>query len=161
MRQVLIGCALALALGLPAAFAQTASTATPEPITVSHAWARATPPPLKTSAAYMSLATSGPADRLIGVSTPIAATAQVHESIRDGAVMKMRPVSGVQIVPGKPATLSPGGYHIMLTGLKQPLTAGQTFPLTLTFEHAPPLTTTVTVEAPGAASAMGNMQMQH
>jgi copper(I)-binding protein len=43
-------------------------------------------------------------------------------------------------------TLAPGGYHLMLMGLKAPLRAGDTFPLTLQFEHAPPLTVTVAVE---------------
>jgi hypothetical protein len=75
-----------------------------------------------------------------------------------GMVMKMRPISGVDIPAGQPVSLKPGGEHIMLMGLSQPLREGQSFPLTLDFEKAGPRTVTVTVEkvgakGPGAAAA--------
>ena len=69
----------------------------------------------------------------------------------DMGTMKMRPLAGLDLVPGKPIKLAPGGYHVMLLGLKAPLKQGESFPLTLQFEHAPPLTVTVTVEPVGAA----------
>ena len=80
--------------------------------------------------------------------------------------MKMRPVAAIALDPGKPVTLSPGGYHAMLMGLKSPLEAGDGFPLTLTFEDAQPITVTVKVEAVGATGmahdhgTMGGMQSQ-
>jgi len=67
-----------------------------------------------------------------------------------GMVMKMRPISGVDIPAGHPVSLKPGGEHIMLMGLSQPLREGQSFPLTLDFEKAGPRTVTVTVERVGA-----------
>jgi copper(I)-binding protein len=54
----------------------------------------------------------------------------------DGNVMKMRAVASVDIPPPPATALKPGGYHVMLLDLKEPLAAGQTVPLTLTFEKA-------------------------
>ena len=56
---------------------------------------------------------------LTGVTTPVAAEAALHQSINDHGVTKMRPVGSLPIESGKPVTLAPGGYHIMLMGLKQ------------------------------------------
>ncbi|MEA2733057.1 MAG: periplasmic copper chaperone [Acetobacteraceae bacterium] len=122
-------------------------------ISAEHVWARATAGTTSTAAVYLTVTDNGQPDRLACLSTPVAATAELHETIHDGDVMKMRPVAGIALEPGKPVTFSPGGYHVMLTGLKKPLKAGDSFPLTLTFEHAQPIT--VAVEAAGAA-AMGH-----
>jgi copper(I)-binding protein len=117
---------------------------------IEHPWARASAGAAKTGAAYLTITDTGTPDRLIGASTPAADTAELHESMADMGTMKMRPVAGLDLAPGKPMKLAPGGYHLMLMGLKAPLKAGDTFPLTLRFEHAPPLTVTVAVEPVGA-----------
>jgi copper(I)-binding protein len=148
MRRLILSACLVSALAVPA-LAQTG------PITLDHVWARATPPGAKTGAIYMTITDTGAPDRLTGASTPVAATAEVHETTNDNGVMRMRPVGSLFIQPGKPVTFRPGGYHLMLTGLKQPLTAGQSFPVTLTFEHAGPVSATVTVEKIGAGSMSG------
>ena len=67
-----------------------------------------------------------------------------------GMVMKMRPIAGLDIPAGQSVSLQPGGEHIMLMGLHQPLREGQSFPLTLDFEKAGPRTVSVTVEKVGA-----------
>ncbi len=118
----------------------------PPPFQIDHPWARASAGAAKTGAAYLTITDQGQADRLTGVSTPVADTAELHESMSDMGTMKMRPLDGLTLAPGTPVKLAPGGYHVMLTGLKAPLKAGDTFPLTLRFEHAPPLTVTITVE---------------
>ena len=64
----------------------------------------------------------------------------------DMGMMKMRPLAALPLAQDKPLKLAPGGYHLMLMGLKVPLKAGETFPLTLKFAHASPMTVTVTVE---------------
>lgn len=120
------------------------------PMQIGHAWARATAGNAKNGAAYVTIVETGPADRLLGVSTPVAETAGVHETINEGGVMKMRAAGPLPLEPGMPLAMMPGGKHIMLMGLKAPLKAGDRFPLTLTFEHAPPVTVTVTVEGVGA-----------
>jgi copper(I)-binding protein len=114
---------------------------------IAHPWARASAGAAKTGAAYLTITDQGQPDRLTGASTPVAATAELHESMQDGGMMKMRPVAGIQLETGKAVTLAPGGIHVMLMGLKAPLKQGDSFPLTLTFEHAPPLTVTIEVEA--------------
>jgi len=68
----------------------------------------------------------------------------------EGMVMKMRPVAGIDLPAGQAVTLQPGGLHIMLVDLAKPLKAGQTFPLTLTFEKAGSKTVNVAVEKIGA-----------
>ena len=89
----------------------------------------------------------------------------MHQSKTENGVSSMSPVKSLPIAAGGTVTLAPGGYHIMLEGLKQPLKAGDQFPLTLVFEHAGPITTTVTVKAMGPAmpkdNSMGSMKMDH
>ena len=81
--------------------------------------------------------------------------------------MRMRPLAAIGIPAGQTVTLSPGGMHIMLLGLGQPLREGQTFPLTLSFEHAGPRQVTVAIEKagamgpPGQATGSPSMPMHH
>jgi periplasmic copper chaperone A len=130
-------------------------------VKVQESWARATPGGASAAAAYVTLMGGTQADALVGVSTPLAKTADVHDSINDNGVMKMRSVASVPIPAGKIVALTPGGFHIMLTGLSKPLTAGDSFPLTLQFQHAAPITVQVKVRPLGGKSdgGMGNMKM--
>ena len=132
-------------------------------ITVDHPWARPSAGAAKTGAAYFTITDQGAADTLTAATTPVAATAEVHETINDNGTMKMRPVpGGLALTPGKPVRLAPGGYHVMLMGLKAPLKSGDTFPLTLTFAHAAPQTVTVKVETPKSGpGGMDHMNMDH
>ncbi len=147
MRRLLAASTLCATLAFGAA-AQHAPS-----ITLDDAWSRATMTPAQAGAIYVTITDHGAPDRLIGASTPVAGKAEIHESIRDGNVMKMHPVAALTVAPKAPTSLSPGGYHIMLTELKKPLAAGQTFPLTLTFEKAGAVQTTVMVTAAGASGA--------
>ena len=145
----------------------TVAPANASGITLQHVWARASAGAGTTGAAYLTVTDNGQPDKLVGVSTPAAEMAQLHETIDDQGVMKMRSVAGIDLTPGKPVTFQPGGYHVMLMGLHNPLKSGDTFPLTLTFEHAPPITVTVKVEpsgAPGMAhdhASMPGMEGMH
>ena len=121
-------------------------------VEISAAWARATTSTARVGGAFMTLKAVGEADRVVSVSSPIAEKIELHETINDGGVMKMREVAQLVLAPGQPIVLKPGSYHIMLIGLKKPLNRGESFALTVTFEKAPPVTATVTVEAAGAAS---------
>jgi len=142
-----------------------AQTMTTAPITVEHAWARATPGTITTGGAYMTVIDHGAAaDRLIGVSTPVAGKAEIHEMTNDKGVMKMHMVDGLAVEPGKPLELKPGGYHVMLMDLKHPLKEGDSFPLTLVFQKAGSVAVTVKVAkagamAPDAPAAMPGMNM--
>jgi copper(I)-binding protein len=140
-------------------------------VEVKDVWARATPGGAQTAAIYVTMA-SGAGDRLTGASTPTAQTAELHIMTMDNGVMKMRQVDGIDLPAGQAVTLKPGGYHIMLTGLAQPLKEGQNFPLTLTFAKAGAQQVTVNVQKVGAMGPGGetgngmsmpgmNMPMKH
>ncbi len=138
--------------------AASPSFAQKDALRIEHAWSR---PALagRVGVAYLTVTDSGPPDQLIGASSPVAARAELHQSVAENGVATMRPVQAVPVAPGSPAVLAPGGYHLMLVDLKRPLQAGQTFPLTLNFAKAGALTTTVTVAPPGASTATGTMDM--
>ena len=150
---------LALAAALWVA-APALAQAPQQPIQVMGAWARSTPPGAKTAAAYFTVVNSGPAaDRLVGVSTPAAGTADVHRSFDDNGVMKMRPAGPLDVKPNAPVVLSPGGLHVMMMDLKAPLADGQEFPLTLVFEKAGPVQVSVHVQRTPPKNSMGPMNM--
>ena len=120
-------------------------------IEIGQPWARATPGRAQIGAVYLTIrAPAG--DRLVSVSSPVAARGELHESAMAGMVMKMRPLAGLTMPAGQKVALAPGGIHIMLVGLKAPLREGQSFALTLTFAKAGPQTVTVMV---GKVGAMG------
>ena len=146
MSKKLALCAAALLIA-GAAAAQTTAVA------VTEIWARASPGKADNGAAYLTIE-APTTDRLTGVSTPVAKKAELHmmtmERTTDGGVMRMRPLAGIDLPPGRKITLKPGGAHIMLVGLNQPLRPGQSFPLTLHFEKAGDSEVTVAIVKAGA-----------
>ncbi len=138
-------------------FAAGAASAQTGQIEVNNAWARATPGKSQIGAAYVTIR-SPTADRLVAASTPIAQKTELHTMEMSGMVMKMRPIAGIDIPAGQPVTLGPGGMHIMLMGLKEPLKAGQSFPLTLNFAKAGTRTVDVVVERVGATGPAATTQ---
>ncbi len=96
----------------------------------------------------------------MGAKTSVAKAAELHEHVMKGDVMEMRKVQGgVAVAKGATVKFAPGGLHVMLFGLMQKLEAGQSFPMTLTFEKAGDVPVEVKVET-GRASA-GNHQNHH
>jgi periplasmic copper chaperone A len=129
-----------------AAFAT--ANAQPSSIQVDDAWSRATLGQSRTGAAYLTLATrAANADRLVSASATVAGKVELHNHIMVGNVAQMRPVDAIEVAPGSPTVLQPGGLHIMLLDLKAPLQAGTSFPLTLVFEKAGAVTVNVAVRA--------------
>ena len=125
-----------------------------ETLRIDHALARATPPGAKTGIVFFIVDNAGnTADRLLHASTPIAAGVALHQMAVDEGMMKMRAVPSIEIRPGGRLELQPGGYHLMLIDLKQPLKVGEKFPLTLTFARGGSITVSVQVEEMGAAPA--------
>lgn len=140
--------AFAAALTLIAAPVLAASST----VQVSQAWSR---PAAQggNGAGYAVISNKGPAaDTLIAIITPVAARAEIHESMIMGgqAMMHARP-GGFKIPAGSTVALKPGGWHIMLTGLKQPLRAGDHYPATLTFKKAGKVTVQFSVQATAPA----------
>lgn len=144
------------------AFAQpkplVASTAASAAVRVDAAWVRATVQGQLGSGAYMNL-TASTGTQLVGVSTPSAAVAELHEMRMDGDIMKMRAVPALDLPAGKTVQLKPGGYHLMLMELKQPLAKGSSMPLTLHLKDAKgvesrqEIKVQVMTAAPGASAA--------
>jgi periplasmic copper chaperone A len=128
-----------------------------QPVTVTNAWARATPGGATIGAAYVTIegTASNSGDVLISVSTPIAGRAEIHTHIEEDGVMKMRKVEKIAVAAGEKHALAPGGDHIMLFDLKAPLKLGVPVPLTFTFEKSGAVNVTATVEAVGASGPAG------
>lgn len=103
-------------------------------VEVSGAWARATLPGQKVAGVYMQLR-SGVEARLVGVNSLAARSAEVHEMRNEDGVMKMRRVESVELPAGRVVKLEPGGYHVMLFDIRQPLKAGQQIQLTLLIQQ--------------------------
>jgi periplasmic copper chaperone A len=98
-------------------------------------WTRATVRLLKVSSAYMELKSTQGAT-LVGASSPLAGSVELHEMRMEGDLMKMRLVPRLPLPAGKPVVLKPGGYHLMLYDLKQQLQEGTRVPIRLEFETA-------------------------
>ena len=131
-----------LALSCSALYAQT--------VDIQGAWVRATVAQQKATGAFMRLE-SAQDTKLVGASSPLTATVEVHEMLMQDNVMKMREVPAIEVPAGKPVDLKPGGYHIMLMNLQQQVKAGDDIPLALVFEDKDGKRTTVNVQAPARA----------
>lgn len=128
----------AILLCCTAALAQTAAVPGAQQtggVEINDAWARATPGGAENGAAYLTLVAPA-GDRLTGVASPAAIKTQLHEMTNNHGVMQMREVPAIDLPPGQPVTLKPGGMHIMMMGLKHPLRPGESVKLTLRFEKS-------------------------
>ena len=123
-----------------------ASAAAHAQVTVADPWVRTTVAQQTTSAAYMTI-TSANGGKLVDASSPIAASAEVHEMKMAGDMMKMRAVDALPLPAGKPVQLKPNGYHMMLMGLKAPIRPGEVVPIKLVIEDAKGRRETVDVKA--------------
>jgi periplasmic copper chaperone A len=145
---ILFACILLLTAGAAAAQEFKAG-----PLEIDQPWSRATPKGAKVAAGYLTIKNTGTEpDRLVGVTSPAAGKSEIHEMSMEKGVMKMRPVpGGVEIKPGETVELKPGSFHIMMTGLKNPIERGKPFKASLTFEKAGPVEVEFTVVAAGAS----------
>lgn len=105
---------------------------------MSGAWVR---PPMGAdlpAAGYLTIiGGSESSDALVGASSPVAGSVEIHETKADaGGMTGMRPVGQIDIAAGATVKLEPGGFHLMLMGVTEDLTIGDTVEITLTFEKA-------------------------
>jgi copper(I)-binding protein len=126
-------------------------------LVITQAWSRATPGGAKVAGGYLTIENKGSTpDRLIGGAADVADKVQVHEMATNEGVMTMRPLDrGLAIEPGKTVKLAPGGYHLMLQGLKSPLKQGDKVPVTLEFEKAGKVKLSLDVQGMGAQAPAG------
>ena len=148
MRAVVAAALLASAVTLPVWAAN---------ISVTDAWARAMMPGQKVSGAYMQIQSDADA-RLVGVSSSAVPRVELHEMKMDGDVMRMREAKAIELPKGKTVSLQPGGYHIMLMNLSQPIAAGDGIPLTLTVESGGKRQT---IEVNAEARTIGGAMRHH
>ena len=129
-----------------AAVALLAANAAHAQVTVDKPWVRTTVAQQTTTAAYLTI-TSAKGGKLVAASSPAAAAVDVHEMKMEGALMKMRAVDAVPLPAGQPVEFKPNGLHVMLTGLKAPVKAGDVVPIELVVEDAKGKRETVDVKA--------------
>jgi len=115
---------------------------------LNHSWSRPLPPVTANGAAYLTIQNaSGKDDRLVGGSSDIAERIELHTHKEQGGVMKMVHLEGGVAIPdGEKMEFKPGHHHVMLIGLTRPLVEGESYDLTLHFEQAGELTTTVSIQ---------------
>jgi copper(I)-binding protein len=104
-------------------------------IQVENAWARATAPGQDAGSVDLTI-TSKHAAALVGVSSRVARTSELHSMVMEGGMMRMRRVASIDLPAGKAVNLAESGYHLMLNGLKAPLKEGETVPLMLSIRMA-------------------------
>lgn len=144
--------AAVLALAAVVAMAERSDASS---LTVAEAWSRPTPPGLNLGVVYLTITNTGQdGDALVAASTPAAGRVELHTHVQEDGVMKMRPVARIAVPARGTVTLAPGGDHLMLFDLPAPMTAGQRFPVTLSFETAGDVTVEATVLPMGAKSAL-------
>ena len=136
--------AVALLSAVLAAQAQSPAVKVDDP------WVRATVAPQKATGAFMQL-TAAKAAKVVAASSPVADMVEIHEMKMDDGVMKMRAVDALALPAGQAVALKPGSYHVMLMGLKAPIQAGDTVPLTLTVEGEDKKRSTVEIKAQARA----------
>lgn len=116
-------------------------------VEVVDAWARASLPQQTATGAFMTIHGGGESLRLVAVTSPLAAAAEIHHmSLHDG-IARMGRVPAVDVPPDGSLELRPGGYHVMLLDLKRPLGVGEKVPLELVFEAADGVRRSLAVEA--------------
>ena len=118
------GLLAALLLALPLAHAQ---------VKVNDPWVRGTVAQQRGTGMFVQLTSAQPA-RLVAASSPAAGVVEIHEMTMQGDVMRMRAIPSLELPAGKTVELKPGGLHLMLIDLKQPLEPGKTVPVTLVVE---------------------------
>ena len=106
---------------------------------------------------YMVIVNSQPVeDRLVAASSPWAEQLTLHASVMDGDIARMRKLGALPIPPGGRVALEPGAYHLMFSGLYAPFVAGDSVPLTLTFEQAGRVDVMLTVHPLGGQRVWGH-----
>jgi copper(I)-binding protein len=128
-------------------------------VEVKDAWVRGTVAQQQATGAFMQLSAAEDL-RLVQVQSPVAGVVEIHEMKMDGGVMRMRPITALELPANRTVELKPGGYHVMLMDLKKPLAEGETVPLTLIVESRGGKRSTVEVKAAvRPLGAPGGMQM--
>lgn len=150
IRNVLLGMA-AICL------ASSAWAQQPPTMQIDQAWARFTVPGMNMGGVFMDIHNhSGRDDELLAAESAAAQSVELHTHVREQGMVRMRPLpGGIRLPQGEGIRLQPGGLHIMLIGLSQPLKVGEHIRVRLKFRHAPPQTVVVPVETGAGRQGQG------
>jgi hypothetical protein len=126
-------------------------------VTVKDPWIRGTVAQQSATGLFAQI-TSAQGGRLVAGSSPVAGVVEIHEMKMEGSTMRMRAIPGLELPAGQAVELKPGGHHLMLMDLKQPLKTGESVPVSLVIERAGGQRETVQVQAvvramPGTTAA--------
>ncbi|XKE46065.1 copper chaperone PCu(A)C [Halomonas organivorans] len=146
--------------GLAAAHEQTT-----DDLRIAHPFATPTPPGAVSGGAYLDLEVTGDTPAvLVGAHSPASEVVEIHTMEMADGTMRMRPVPRLEIAPGAPIRMRPGGgYHLMLIELTGPLAEGDSFPLTLEFAERDEVEVEIWVQdaATGSQAADGHHGDMH
>lgn len=133
-------------------------------VAVSDAWVRGTVPSQKVTGAFFTVQ-SAKGGAIVGAASPVSERVELHEMRMEGDVARMRQIDTLPLPAGRPLELRPGGYHLMLMGLKQPLAAGDQVPLRLEIDpgdgQLQVIEVQATVQALGAAAHESHGHHEH
>jgi copper(I)-binding protein len=121
-------------------------------VELNRAWARTTAPGQEVGAAYLELKSASDLT-LVKVESPVAGSVEIHKMTMKDGVMEMRMLQTLELPAGQAVKLEPGGFHLMLFDLKQPLKTGESVPLTLNLKDKTGKASTLKVELPVKRSA--------
>jgi copper(I)-binding protein len=107
-----------------------------EPPAIADAWVRATPPGARTAAAYLTVTSTDASDRLLGAATTAAAAIEIHTHVVEAGMSRMVRLPELALPAGEAVRLEPGGLHLMLLDLREPLAAGTKVAIALRFAAA-------------------------
>ena len=130
-------------------------------IMVQEPWARATIPDRPGAAYARIMNMGGDGDRLVGAASAAAGRVELHTHLMEGDVMKMRRIEAIDVPAEGGVALEPGGHHLMLFDLAEPLKEGTSFPMTLSFEKAGEIEVVVEVQAMGSGGMSGMKEGGH
>lgn len=152
----------ALILGTLMAFPQIVTSAQPSRIVVEHGRVNSTAPSQAVTAGYLTIRNStGRVATVIGASSPAASSVEIHDVSVTNGVARMRKLETLAIPTGSEVRFAPGGYHMMINGLRSRLVAGQTFPVTLHFASGQSVNIAMRVTGPGASAASSTGAAHH
>jgi len=106
-------------------------------VKVEKSWARQSLKGVSNGVIFMEIINQGHGDDvLVKAESPVSRVVELHTHIHENGIMRMRPVQDITVKAQDKVVLKPGGLHVMLIGLKKPLQAGESVPLTLHFKES-------------------------
>jgi len=154
MRQALISIMVLLLCSQPALALQGAAGTASAALQVSDAWMRALPPGQPTAAAYLTLKNVSESPiLLVEISASVASRVEIHESVQEDGMWRMRAMPRMELAAGQSLSLEPGGIHLMMFGMQRSPQPGQQFQFEFTLASGETVSATANVRATGASSA--------